>query len=49
MRLRPGFFELAPCRGREVVDIGKTWLRKLDTVFGYWKDHQPHQTPARLD
>jgi hypothetical protein len=39
MRPGPGFFDLATRRSREVIDIDKTWVCELDTVFGYWKDH----------
>ncbi|HXD55541.1 MAG TPA: hypothetical protein VN618_12350 [Solirubrobacteraceae bacterium] len=35
----PGFFDLAARRGREVIDIDKTWLDELKTVWRYWRDH----------
>jgi hypothetical protein len=35
----PGFFELAKSRGRNVIDIDKTWLEELDRVFDYWREN----------
>ena len=39
MQPGPGFFDLATRRGRDIIDIEKTWIDELKAVWRYWKDH----------